>query len=119
MLTPAMRAMPLPLSLLVTRVLADHENRAVAADDLALLAHGLDRRSDLHAPRSTFEKLKENSATSPGDGSALEQRRKTSRVILECPPRETWRVKRLSGRPAGPLPRARGSGSAARRPLSP
>src|SRR5215217_7054825 len=58
MLTPAMRAMALPLTLLVTRVLADHEHRAVAANDLALLAHGLDRRSDLHAPRSTFENLK-------------------------------------------------------------
>jgi hypothetical protein len=31
-----------PLTLLVTRVLADHENRTAAADDLALLAHGLD-----------------------------------------------------------------------------
>src|SRR5829696_273804 len=58
MLTPAIRAMRLPLTLLVTRVLADHEDRAVAADDLALLAHGLDRRSDLHAPRSTFETWK-------------------------------------------------------------
>src|SRR4051794_965578 len=54
MLTPAIRAMPLALPLLVTRVLADHEHRAVPADDLALLAHGLDRRSDLHAPRITF-----------------------------------------------------------------
>src|SRR5215212_5266390 len=59
MFTPAMRAIPLALPLLVTRVLADHEHRAVAANDLALLAHGLDRRSDLHAPRSTFENLRE------------------------------------------------------------
>jgi hypothetical protein len=37
-----MRAiLPLPLPLLVAGVLADHEDRAVAADDLALLAHGL------------------------------------------------------------------------------
>src|SRR3712207_7934852 len=51
MLTPAMRAMrPLPLPLLVTRVLADHEHPPVAADDLALLAHRLDRRSYLHGP---------------------------------------------------------------------
>src|ERR687886_1432724 len=52
MLMPAIRAMS-ALPLLVARVLADHEHGAVAADDLALLAHGLDRRSDLHAPRST------------------------------------------------------------------
>src|SRR5919198_6646979 len=51
MLIPAMRAIcSLPLTLLVTRVLADHEDRAVAADDLALLAHRLDRRSYLHDP---------------------------------------------------------------------
>src|SRR5438132_5631014 len=56
MLMPAIRAicLKLPLTLLVTRVLADHEHGAVTADDLALLAHRLDRRSDLHAPRSTF-----------------------------------------------------------------
>jgi hypothetical protein len=40
----------LALPLLVTGVLTDHENRAVAADDLALLAHRLDRRSYLHDP---------------------------------------------------------------------
>src|SRR5690348_7374066 len=51
MLIPAMRAMSLlALTLLVPRVLADHEDRAMAADDLALLAHRLDRRSYLHDP---------------------------------------------------------------------
>src|SRR5918992_4749313 len=51
MLTPAMRAIvPLTLSLLVARVLADHEHAPVATDDLALLAHRLDRRSYLHGP---------------------------------------------------------------------
>src|SRR5919112_3275271 len=52
MFTPAMRAkaVPLPLSLLVSRVLADDEHPAVAADDLALLAHRLHRRSYLHGP---------------------------------------------------------------------
>src|SRR5207237_4160407 len=56
MFMPAIRAIrvKLPLTLLVARVLADHEHRAAAADDLALLAHRLHRRSDLHAPRSTF-----------------------------------------------------------------
>ena len=44
------RHLALPLPLLVARVLADHEHRAVAADDLALLAHRLDRRSYLHDP---------------------------------------------------------------------
>jgi hypothetical protein len=40
----------LPLTLLVTRVLTDHEDDAMAADDLALLAHRPDRRSYLHDP---------------------------------------------------------------------
>src|SRR5687767_10520054 len=48
MLMPAMRAMALALPLLVAGVRADHQDRAVATDDLALLAHRLDRRSDLH-----------------------------------------------------------------------
>src|SRR5262245_66251583 len=51
MLTPAIRAMPdLALPLLVSRVLADDKDPPVAADDLALLAHRLDRRSYLHGP---------------------------------------------------------------------
>src|SRR3712207_1334854 len=50
MLTPAIRAMALALPLLVPRVLADHEDPPVPADDLALLAHRLDRRSYLHGP---------------------------------------------------------------------
>src|SRR5690349_18686851 len=51
MLIPAMRAMTaLPLTLLVPGVLADHEHPTVAADDLALFTHRLDRRSYLHDP---------------------------------------------------------------------
>src|SRR4051794_17522294 len=50
MLMPAIRAMALPLPLLVPRVLADHQHAPVPADDLALLAHRLDRRSYLHDP---------------------------------------------------------------------
>src|SRR5918993_1430949 len=51
MLTPEIRAKVfLPLTLLVTRVLADHQHAPVPADDLALLAHRLDRRSYLHGP---------------------------------------------------------------------
>src|SRR3954454_13482355 len=51
MLIPAIRAICLlPLTLLVTRVLTDHEDDAMAADDLALLAHRPDRRSYLHDP---------------------------------------------------------------------
>src|SRR5919199_1634420 len=50
MFTPAIRAIRLPLSLLVSRIRADDENPPVAADDLALLAHRLDRRSYLHGP---------------------------------------------------------------------
>src|SRR4051794_18660464 len=55
MLTPAMRAMfLLALPLLVSRVLADHEDPTVTADDLALLAHRLERRSYLHDPFRGF-----------------------------------------------------------------
>src|ERR1700736_683155 len=39
-----------PLALLVALVLADHEHHSIAADDLAFLAHRLDRRSYLHDP---------------------------------------------------------------------
>src|SRR5271169_2418942 len=39
-----------PLALLVALVLADHQHHPVAADDLAFLAHRLDRRSYLHDP---------------------------------------------------------------------
>src|SRR2546423_15387723 len=49
MLTPEIRAICLPLSLLVPWIRADDENPPVAADDLALLAHRLDRRSYFHA----------------------------------------------------------------------
>src|SRR3954452_17023806 len=52
MLITAMRATrtSLPLPLLVPGVLADHEHPPVAADDLALFTHRLDRRSYLHDP---------------------------------------------------------------------
>src|SRR5690606_33665771 len=49
--TPAILAIvrhPLALLLLVFRVLANHHHPAVAADDLALLAHALTRRTHLH-----------------------------------------------------------------------
>src|SRR5215213_1701675 len=66
MLTPAMRAMfLLALPLLVSRVLADHEDPAVPADDLALLAHRLDRRSYLHDPFRSWR-------LDDPDGEALE-----------------------------------------------
>src|SRR4029078_7910222 len=53
MSTPEIRAMLLlALTLLVTRVDADDPHRAVAADHLALVAHLLDRRSNLH--RTSF-----------------------------------------------------------------
>src|SRR5215212_10116526 len=71
MLTPAMRATSpaSPLPLLVTGVLADHEHRTAAADDLALLAHGLDRCSDLHSS-VTWTYTKGREAQGPGDGRA-------------------------------------------------
>src|SRR3954467_7176967 len=48
MLTPAIRAICLALTLLVSRVCADDEDRTISADDLALLAHRLNGRSNLH-----------------------------------------------------------------------
>src|SRR5690348_230892 len=48
MLTPEIRAIALSLSLLVPRIRADDEHPPVTADDLALLAHRLDRRSYFH-----------------------------------------------------------------------
>src|SRR3954454_9941180 len=51
MLIPAIRATSRsPLPLLVPRVLADDQDPAVAADDLALLAHRLHRRWYCHGP---------------------------------------------------------------------
>ena len=38
----------LTLTLLMTGVLADHEHLAMASNDFALVAHFLDRRTDLH-----------------------------------------------------------------------
>jgi hypothetical protein len=46
----------LALSLLVPRIRADDEHRAVTTDDLALLADRLDRRSDLHESRPLRKK---------------------------------------------------------------
>src|ERR1700760_2070355 len=54
MLTPAIRA-TLALPLLVARVLADHQDRPVAADYLALLAHRLDGSSNLHCSGSRID----------------------------------------------------------------
>src|SRR5438552_9724047 len=45
-----MRAISSPLPLLVALVLAYDEHHPVTADDLAFLAHRLDRRSYLHDP---------------------------------------------------------------------
>ena len=46
--TSQCRSLPLTLTLLVAGVLADHVNLAMASDDLALIAHSLDRRTYLH-----------------------------------------------------------------------
>ena len=46
--TCQLRAPLLALTLLVARVLADHVNLAMATNDLALVAHLLDRRTYLH-----------------------------------------------------------------------
>src|SRR3954469_18092933 len=100
MLTPAIRAMPpLPLPLLVTGVLADHEHPPVAADDLALLAHRLDRGSYLHVP---FRLASRKEALAEPSAAAAILRR------LDRTPRLGWPKARLRsiakgfGRPSGP-----------------
>src|SRR5206468_11848851 len=51
--TPARRAMPLPLPLLVARVRAQHAHHARATDDFAVFTDRLDRRPHLHVlPRA-------------------------------------------------------------------
>src|SRR3954447_5650772 len=84
MLTPAMRAKAsfLPLSLLVSRVLADDENPPVAADDLALLAHRLHRRSYLHGP---FRLMIQTWALAAGAATATLRRNGTVRSARALP----------------------------------
>ena len=43
------------LTLLVLGILADHHDLAMALDNLALLAHGLDRRPDFHSKFLLFK----------------------------------------------------------------
>src|ERR671931_1978203 len=88
MLIPAMRATS-ALPLLVTRVLADHEDRAMAADDLALLAHGLDRRSDLHRSVILTYKQKRRRAQESAD-------RRRTRLAIRSPSlaHEFWVTRR-------------------------
>src|SRR5690348_3905579 len=54
MLMPAIRA-TLALPLLMARVLADHQDRPVSADYLALLAHRLYGSSNLHCSGSRLD----------------------------------------------------------------
>src|SRR5215471_14147811 len=88
MSTPAIRAIlvspypcgPLALALLVLRDLADHPQHPVAADELALFAARLDRRSYLHVPSPPGV---------PGERSAPPACRSTICVrsgALECGP---------------------------------
>src|SRR5215210_2270208 len=72
MLTPAIRAIfLLALPLLVAGVRADHEYPTVAPDDLALLAHRLDRRSYLHDP---FRSLRLDDPDGDGSGDRYGRR---------------------------------------------
>src|ERR1700759_5649200 len=91
MFTPEIRAMKtslpqgfLALPLLVTGIGTDHQHPPVAADDLALLAHRLDRPSYLHADSlSEFADIKILDPR-PGSGdrfrSPLPRRRGTRSV---------------------------------------
>src|SRR6516165_9378997 len=82
-LTPAIRATgKSPLALLVTLVLADHQHHPVAADDLAFLAHRLDRRSYLHDP---FRRL--------GSGEA-------ALAAVAAAATSSWRSSRASKKPS-------------------
>src|SRR3954469_11438153 len=109
MLTPEIRAMPLPLPLLVTLVGADHEHPAVTPDDLALLAHRLDRRSYLHV---SFRADPGEAALVAGTAPATTPRKKRNlahdelgrprtrpRSIATCGPTSSWRngARRRSG----------------------
>src|SRR3954451_18524157 len=84
-LTPEIRAMMyLPLPLLVALVRADDEDPPVAADDLALLAHRLDRRSDLHVSFRAWSAgvalaAVAATATTPGMKLSLSPRRRGTR----------------------------------------
>src|SRR3954447_7801436 len=76
MLMPEMRAMrALPLPLLVAGIRADDQHAPVAADDLALLAHRVFRRSYLHDP---FRLVPVDSALAAGAAAATTSR--TSRA---------------------------------------
>src|SRR6187200_1414011 len=110
-LMPAIRAIRLPLSLLVTRVLADHQDRPVAADDLALLAHRLDRRSYLHG---SFRLGDHDPALAAAAG-----RRYRSRIRARGFPQRTHRRLTIARGPRPPMrrrrrARARASGCADR-----
>src|SRR3954447_17264032 len=103
MLTPEMRAMVrLPLPLLVALVLADHEDPAVTPDDLALLAHRLDRRAYLHVsfratqgsaalaavPPPATAPRKKRSPAPPGPGRPEAR----PRSIATCVAASSWRA---------------------------
>src|SRR4051812_292284 len=126
MLTPEMRAMSaLPLPLLVALVLADHKDPAVAPDDLALLAHRLDRRSYLHV---SFRADPGDAALGAGTAPATTPRMKQTLAqaslgrlrarpgsIATCFPASTWRMR---GPPPGRPPRTSAAQAAAARTVS-
>src|SRR4051812_37580494 len=117
MLTPAIRAMfELPLLLLVARVRADHEDASVAADDLALLTHRLDRRTYLHDPFRLSPggaALETGAAAATAPRSEIAARDTTAPNATEQiskPPSGLWSARRRAlRRPTrGPRARARG-----------
>src|SRR3954453_15865540 len=117
MLTPEMRAMvSLPLPLLVALVLADHEDPAVTPDDLALLAHRLDRRSYLHVsfradPGGVALGADTAPATTPRMKQTLAQAslgrlRARPGSIATCCPHPIWGMRAAHVRALGPPPAA-------------
>src|SRR5581483_810253 len=114
MLTPEMRAIS-TLPLLMARIRADHEDPAVAPDDLALLAHRFDRGSYFHARFALVACLKPVVATAgSGDRSGRRYRAAdrparipnravgaSNDVSRGAPPGDRW-VRASLGNPARP-----------------
>src|SRR6266516_432218 len=89
----------LPLPLLVARVRADHHDPAVAADQLAPLAHLLHRRTNLHAPAPPL--------TGTGRRSALASGRTARAPPAPGPPGGSGCNASASSPRCGPAPCAR------------
>src|SRR5690606_24215055 len=105
MLIPEIRAMVSrsPLPLLVTRIRADDQHAPMAADDLALFAHRLDRRSYLHDP---FRLVPVDPALAAGAAAATASRTKHARATARLRARR-WIVPKALEESCAQTPRPR------------